>query len=306
MTPAPHLARGLGWVVVTILCWVPLFPIAKRALPIVDAFAMGSIRYVIGGALFVGLLVAVEGRRALRYDGRFLQAVVLGIIGITGFNALVWYGLTLTLPEHAAIIMGIQTPLIALGVWVTRGVRPAGFTLACTAIVFGGVVLVVTRGDPAHAFEGGALIGDLLVFLGALAWVTYTLASARFSGWSPIRFTVLTCLPGAFGLLAVNAIAIAAGVAVVPSPQALGSIGWQILYFAVGTVVLGVLGFNFSVKYLGPLNTMLMLNLVPVGVFVIEAALGRSFAAAEIVGASLVVGALVANNLYLRRVAAKR
>jgi drug/metabolite transporter (DMT)-like permease len=196
--------------------------------------------------------------------------------------------------------------LIALGVWVTRGVRPAGFTLACTAIAFCGVLLVVTRGDPMHAFEGGALVGDLLVFLGALSWVTYTLASARFGGWSPIRFTVLTCLPGALGLVAVNAIAISAGIATVPTMQALGTIAWQILYFAVGTVVLGVLGFNFSVKYLGPLNTMLMLNLVPVGVFAIEAALGRSFAAAEIGGASLVIGALVANNLYLRRAAAKR
>ncbi|HTL25666.1 MAG TPA: DMT family transporter [Burkholderiales bacterium] len=306
MTPAPHLARGLGWIVVTILCWVPLFPIAKRALPIVDAFAMGSIRYAIGGTLLVCLLVALEGRKALRYDGRLLPAVVLGVIGITGFNALVWYGLTFTRPEHAAIIMGIQTPLIALGVWVTRGVRPAGFTLACTAIAFCGVLLVVTRGDPMHAFEGGALVGDLLVFLGALSWVTYTLASARFSGWSPIRFTVLTCLPGGLGLVAVNAVAISAGIATVPTMQALGTIAWQILYFAVGTVVLGVLGFNFSVKYLGPLNTMLMLNLVPVGVFAIEASLGRSFTAAEIGGASLVIGALVANNLYLRRAAAKR
>ena len=305
MTPAPHLARGLSWVVVTILCWVPLFPVAKRALPFVDAFAMGTIRYAIGGALFVVLLVALEGRQALRYEGRFLQGALLGLIGITGFNVLVWYGLTFTRPEHAAIIMGIQTPLTALGVWATRGVRPAGFTLACTAVAFAGVVLVVTRGDPVHAFEGGALVGDLLVFLGALAWVTYTLASARFSGWSPIRFTVLTVLPGGVGLIAVNAIAIAAGIGTLPSAQALGAIAWQIVYFAVGTVVLGVLGFNFSVKYLGPLNTMLMLNLIPVGVFVIEAALGRSFALAEIVGASLVVGALVANNLYLRR-AAKR
>ena len=305
MTPAPHLARGLGWVVVTILCWVPLFPVAKRALPFVDAFAMGTIRYAIGGALFVVLLVALEGRQALRYEGRFVQGAVLGIIGITGFNVLVWYGLTFTRPEHAAIIMGIQTPLIALGVWLTRGVRPAGFTLACTAIAFCGVLLVVTRGDPVHAFEGGALVGDLLVFLGALAWITYTLASAGFSGWSPIRFTVLTVLPGAVGLLTVNAIAIGAGIAAMPSAEALGAVAWQIVYFAIGTVVLGVLGFNFSVKYLGPLNTMLMLNLVPVGVFVIEAALGRSFALAEIVGASLVISALVANNLYLRR-ASKR
>ena len=303
MTPSPHLGRGLAWVLVSILCWVPLFPLAKRALPYVDAFALGSIRYAIGGVVFVVLLVAVEGRRALRYDGRFLPAIVLGLIGITGFNCLVWWGLTFTRPEHAAIIMGIQTPLIALGVWATRGVRPAGFTLGCIAIAFCGVLLVVTRGDPMHAFEGGALIGDLLVFLGALSWVTYTLASARFGGWSPIRFTVLTCLPGALGLIAVNAVAISAGIATVPTVQAIGSIGWQILYFSVGTVVLGVLGFNFSVKYLGPLNTMLMLNLVPVGVFAIEASLGRNFAAAEIAGASLVIGALVANNFYLRRAA---
>ena len=305
MSSTPHLARGLGWVLVSILCWVPLFPLAKRALPIVDAFALGSVRYAIGSVLFVGLLVALEGKRALRYDGRFLQAVVFGVIGITGFNCLVWLGLTFTRPEHAAIIMGIQTPLIALAVWLARGVRPARFTLACTVIAFAGVLLVVTRGDPAHAFEGGALAGDLLVFLGALSWVIYTLASARFPGWSPIRFTVLTCLPGAVGLLLANAVAVAAGIAVVPTVQALGSIAWQIAYFAAGPVVLGVLGFNFSVKYLGPLNTMLMLNLVPVGVFVIEAALGRNFATAEIAGASLVIGALVANNLYLRRRAAK-
>lgn len=282
---------------------MPLFPLAKRALPIVDAFALGTMRYAIGGALFVALLAALEGRQALRYEGRLLPAAAFGVIGITGFNGFVWYGLTFTRPEHAAIIMGMQTPLIALAVWFARGVRPAGFTLGCIALAFAGVLLVVTQGDPAQAFAGGALAGDLLVFLGALSWVTYTLASAKFAGWSPLRFTVLTCIPGAVGLFVLNAAAIAAGVAVVPSAGALASIAWQIAYFAVGTVVLGVLSFNFSVKYLGPLNTMLMLNLVPVGVFAIEAALGRNFAAIEIGGAALVISALVANNLYLRAAA---
>lgn len=303
MISRPHLARGLGWIALTILCWVPLFPVAKRVLPLVDAFAMGTIRYVIGGALFVLLLAAAEGRQALSYEGRFLPAALLGLIGITGFNCLVWWGLTFTRPEHAAIIMGIQTPLTALALWATRGVRPASFTLACIAAAFTGVLLVVTQGDPARAFAGGAFAGDVLVFLGALSWVTYTLASARFGGWSPIRFTVLTCLPGGVGLIVVNALAIGAGIGSIPSLEALASIGWQLAYFSVGTVVLGVLGFNFSVRYLGPLNTMLMLNLVPVGVFAIEAALGRTFAAAEIVGAVFVIGALVANNLYLRRMA---
>jgi drug/metabolite transporter (DMT)-like permease len=81
---------------------------------------------------------------------------------------------------------------------------------------------------------------------------------------------------------------------------AVAQVGWQIAYFSICTVVLGVLGFNAATKRLGPLNTMLMLNLIPIGVFAIESALGRRFAPIELAGALLVVGALVANNLYMR------
>jgi drug/metabolite transporter (DMT)-like permease len=64
--------------------------------------------------------------------------------------------------------------------------------------------------------------------------------------------------------------------------------------------VLGVLGFNAGVRSLGPLNAMLMLNFIPIGVFAIEAALGRSFAMVEVAGAVVVIAALVANNFYSR------
>jgi drug/metabolite transporter (DMT)-like permease len=260
--------------------------------------------------LFVLLLAAVEGRQALRFDGRLPSATLFGVIGIAGFNLFVWIGLGLTRPEHASIILALQTPLTALGVWLIRGQRPAAFTIGCVTAAICGVLLVVTKGDPAGALadfgQGGALLGDLIVFCGALCWVTYTFSAARFPGWSPLRFTVLTCIPGAVGLLIANVVAVAAGWAAVPSVQVIASIWWQVLYFSVCTVVLGVLGFNNAARRLGPLNTMLMLNLVPVGVFAIEAALGRSFALIELAGAALVMCALAANNLYLRRVSASR
>jgi drug/metabolite transporter (DMT)-like permease len=67
-----------------------------------------------------------------------------------------------------------------------------------------------------------------------------------------------------------------------------------------------VLAFNQAARRLGPLNTMLALNLIPIGVFGIEAALGRSFTAIELAGALTVIAALVANNLYLRGVSTRR
>ena len=278
-----------------------MFPIAKRSLAMIDAFSLGTLRYVLGLAIFSALLWAIEGRQAFRYGTRLWPAIGFGVFGITGFNTLVWYGLNFTRPEHAGILMALQTPLIALSLWVLRGQRPAAFTLGCVAVAIGGVILVVTKGDPARAFEGGSLLGDVLVLLGAVCWVAYSMAGGRFTGWSSLRMTTLTCIPGGIGLLLANAIAVATGFVPMPSLEAIGQVWWQVTYFALGSVVLGVLGFNAGVKHLGALNAMLMVNLVPVGVFAIEAALGRRYEAVELAGAAVVIGALVANNLYLRK-----
>jgi len=286
--------------VVCILSWGPTFSVAKRSLEHVDAFALGSIRYVLGVAIFVALLAATEGREGFRYGTRLWPAIVFGIIGIVGFNLLVWFGLNYTRPEHAAVLMALQTPLTALALWLLGRGRPDAITLACIVVAILGVVLVVTKGNPGAALHGGTLVGDLLILLGALAWVAYTLAGARFIGWSPLKTTTLTCIPGGVCLLVVNLAAVAGGQAEVPSPESLAAIWWQLIYFAVGSVVLGVLGFNAAVRHLGAVNTMLMLNMVPVFSFAIEAALGQRFLVIELAGGALVVGALVANNLWMR------
>jgi drug/metabolite transporter (DMT)-like permease len=294
------LAKGLTWLSISIASWGALFSVAKRTLPVLDAFFLGSVRYAFGVLIFIAILRAAEGREALRYGGRFLPAAFFGLIGFCGFNLLVWWGLSYTRPEHASIIMALQTPMTAIAVWLTQGKRPAPFTLGCVAVAIAGVLLVVTKGSLVGVFQGGSLLGDCLVFLGAVSWVVYTMAGWHFSGWSPLRMTVLTAIPGTIALISINAVAIGLGVAELPTLQAVWSVKWQIAYFIVFTVVLGVLGFNNGVKYLGALNTMLMLNLIPVIVFGIEAWLGRSYEAVELVGAAVVIGALVANNLYMR------
>jgi drug/metabolite transporter (DMT)-like permease len=295
-----NLLKGLVWLGIAIASWGAMFSVAKRTLPVLDPFFLGSSRYVVGVLLFVAILWAVEGGQALRYGGRFLPAAVYGVIGFCGFNILVWWGISYTRPEHASIIMALQSPMTALAVWLSRGLRPAPFTVACIAAAICGVLLVVTKGDLAHVFEGGSLVGDLLVLLGAVSWVVYTMAGHHFPGWSPLRMTVLTCIPGTVGLVAINACTIGMGYSVLPTIDQIWSVRWQLAYFVIFTVVLGVLGFNNGVKYLGALNAMLMLNLIPIIVFSIEAWLGRSFATIEIGGAAVVIGALVANNLYLR------
>ena len=297
-----QLTTGLIALALAVLSWGPMFPLAKRALVHVDAYFLGGMRYSGALLLFLICLAWSEGRRSFSFDGQFVKLATFGIAGIVGYNILVWVGLTHTRAEHAAILMALQTPMTALLYWVWKGQRPANFTLACIAAALVGVALVVTQGKLVGAFGEGNLWGDALVLAGAACWIVYTAGQQFVPTWSPLRYTAMTAIPGCVGLWVVVLIAWHLGAAQVPTPEKLWLIAPQLFFFTVFSTFVGVLCFNVGVKNIGPLNAMLVLNIIPVTAFAIEAGLGRQFSAVEIAGAVLVIGALVVNNIYLRRV----
>ena len=293
--------KGVLIMLMTVLIWGATFPVAKSALQSMDAFWMSSIRYGVAAPLFVAILYWREGAAALGYRGKFRRAAFFGVIGFTGFSSLTFVGLAWSRPEHGAIIMALQTPMTAFAHWALKGIRPANFTLGCVAAAILGVFMVITKGDLVHTFAAGALLGDALIFMGAMSWVVYTVGAVSFPGWSALRFTTLTALPGTAGILVVTGIATAAGYVGVPAASTVASIGWELVYLALFTVVLAVLFWNLAVGYLGALNAMLLGNLVPVVTFGIRILQGYRFEMFELAGAGLVVAALIANNLYLRK-----
>lgn len=297
--------KGVLVMLVTVLIWGGTFPVAKAALSSLDAFWMSSIRYGAAALLLVAILVWRESAAALRFHGKLPQASFFGLIGFTGFSTLVFVGLSLSRPEHAAIIMALQTPIVAFVHWALKGVRPANFTLGCITVAIAGVYMVITKGNLAHAFAADTIVGDALIFLGAMCWIAYTLGALSFPGWSALRYTTLTCVPGTLGIFVATGIATLCGYASVPSGATVVAVGWELTYLALLTVVLAVLFWNMAVGYLGALNAMLLGNLVPVVTFAIRILQGHHFEMIELAGAALVVAALIANNLYLRgRIAA--
>src|SRR3954468_14800172 len=138
-----RFAKGAAACLTTAILWGVQFPVAKDAFAAVDAYHVTSIRYVLGTALIVPLAVALEGRAALDYRDRFWAATVFGLIGMCASPMLIFQGIALSRPEHAAVIVALQPSMAALADWVLRGRRPANFTLACVVIAFLGVLAVV-------------------------------------------------------------------------------------------------------------------------------------------------------------------
>lgn len=296
-----RIVKGVALLAVTVLIWGATFPIGKDAVAVIDPYWLGALRYAVVAPLFVLLLWAVEGRPALAYEGRLGLAALVGCVGFGGFNLLTFGGMQHTAAAHAAIIMALQAPLTALVHWAWRGVRPARFTLVCMTLALLGVFLVITKGDVPAAIAGGSLFGDALVFLGASCWVAYIMGVVKFSGWSALRYTTLTCAPGAVGLLAVALAATALGSVELPTAATIAPVGWQLAFLTFLTAFVGVLFWNNGIRMIGPLNAVLFGNLVPVVTFAIQVAQGHRFTALEFSGAALVVGALAANNLFIRQ-----
>ena len=86
-----------------------------------------------------------------------------------------------------------------------------------------------------------------------------------------------------------------------PSGHELWSVTPQIAYLTIPGAFVAVLTWNAAIAKLGPQNTVLFGNLIPVTTFAIEIARGYRPDAAELAGAALTIGALVANNLLARR-----
>jgi len=302
----PPVASGVALALAAVLLWGVQFPVAKAAFAAVDPFHVSAIRYGVATLLLSAFVLWRNGMGAFRYYGRAWPASVLGLVGMTGSPMLVFAGLGLTRPEHAAIIVSLQPSMTAIADWWLRGRRPARFTLGCIAAAFAGVVLVVTKGNVAVALGRGELLGDALVLAGAACWVAYTMGTESFRGWSSLKFTLLTLIPGSIGLVVTTALLVRLGPARVPGWAALGSVGPELAFLAFGGVLVSMICWNAGTRRIGVLNAMLMLNLVPVVVFAIRFAQGQRFEAIELVGAGLVIGALAANNLYLRRKAGRK
>lgn len=296
-----QFGRGLALALLTVCLWGAQYPIGKSAMEVIDGVHVTAIRYGLAAVVLALWLRIAEGRAAFDYRGRFPLLALAGTFGFAASGLCVFLGLSVTRPEHAAVLTALQPSLTAIADWWLRGRRPRQATLVCLAIAFVGAVLVITRGDPAHALVGGELLGNVLVLVGGSLWVVYTMLSERIAFGSALRYTTLTLLPGAFVILLIAFACEQLGWLEAPTPETLALHLPSLAYLGLGGIVIAMIAWNASLRRIGALNTMLFMSLVPVVTFAIRLAQGARFTAIEIAGALLVVGALVANNLFLRR-----
>jgi drug/metabolite transporter (DMT)-like permease len=300
-----HYTKGVLLCLVATISWGAMFPVMNSALQFIDPFTFTSLRYAIAGLVFLGLLIWREGSSALNLKGeRIGLAWFFGTIGFAGFGFLVFLGQQMAGREGAltaSITMATQPMLGLLVTWVIRKIAPPVYSFVFILLSFCGVVLVVTKGDlQFYLHEPSSIASNLLILLGALCWVSYTIGATFFPKWSPYKYTAVTTGLGLVSVFAINAMLCLGGVVAIPTAHAVSLILPHLAYMSLIAGFLGVLCWNMGNKILTPLNGVLFMDVVPLTAFIISSLEGVVPAGAQLLGASFTALALVLNNLYLR------
>jgi len=290
---------GLSAVLTSVVIWGAQLPIAKAAYAVMDPVTLIALRYALAAAFLALLLYWREGMPAFQLGERPWLMLGAGLCGMAGSPLLVFAGLSFTTPEHAVIILALQPSMSALAQWFMRGSRPPAFTLACIVAAFIGVVLVVTGHGAGE--DTGKWIGDVLVVAGAACWVCYSLMLAKFPEMSALRFTTVSCGVGTIAILAIALVSILLGTARLPSLPEAVAVTPHLLYLALVSTTAGMVMWNYGSPRIGVLNSILLLNLMPVETYLIRYWQGAHFTGQEWLGTALVIVSLVASNLYQRR-----
>jgi drug/metabolite transporter (DMT)-like permease len=289
--------RGTLYMLLVIAIWGGFLPVGKSALEMVDPYWLTAMRFGTAACVFIGLLWVREGRATLRTDGHLPKIALFGALGFAGFGICIFEGLRLTRPEISAMILALGPIQVALFQWWRTHRRPDNFTLAAIALALVGELFVITAGDVTR-LTGGDALGNGLVFLASLLWTAYTLGGQQFPGWSPVRYTALSCSLGWFAIVAALGIASLTGHSQAPQAGQLFAVWPQLAFIILCVSIFGILFWNMGVAKLGPLNAGLFANFAPVITYLIAIVQGRRPAALELTGAAIVLISLVANNRH--------
>lgn len=294
-------SKGVMLLLITVLGWGLMYPAAKAATTAgIDGYFLTAIRYGLGCLLVSGILLLTEGAKSFSFENRKKRVWLYGTIGFGGLNFFTFLGVGGSSAEHAAIILALMPIMSIFLSWALDGARPTAVTMVCSALAFVGISLVITKGD-LHQLRGvSEMAGDLLLLLATFCWVVYTYFARTMSGWSPLRVTALSSLMGTTSILLLTASLTLAGIAHPPPAGVVASVLPELTIMILTTAV--IVTWNGGIKRLGPINGILFVNLVPVVTFMDGFAHGNTISQAEIIGSTITIAALVANNLLSRSV----
>lgn len=276
------------------------FNVSKYAVQYFETAHIASWRFGIAALVMLGMLVIRKNLKWEECKQNIGSYMLLGIVGVFGFNFCFFLGMKSTEAINGSLIMAtnpLVTTILARLILQENIVRRQ-----VLGMVFGfiGVILVITQGSFSVIQHLSFSKGDLFILLGNVCWGLYSVLGRKFiKSGGPMHTTTYTMIVGAIAFLCVSSLQ----KNIAPIMDIPLFAWFSILFMALGTSVLGYLWWNNGVSQIGAAKTSLFFNLVPVVTIIISFLNGVNITSAQVLGMILVIsGVLLSSGFFTLRI----
>jgi drug/metabolite transporter (DMT)-like permease len=227
-----------------------------------------STRLVIGGSIFILLLMHSGELKKIRHITNWWVMIALAVTGVIGFQSFLYFGLRLTTSTNGGLINSLTPLLTALmaGIYFKEKLSYQHW-IAAMVTVFG-LAFILSEGRLSNLLLLEFNWGDIYILAAVFSWVVYSIIGKQaMRTLSPLPMTAL-------GVLLSLVIVLPLGVieANYYQPPIITTTTFlAMLFISTGPTVLSLLFWNKGMHLIGPARASLFLNTVPVYIIIINA-----------------------------------
>lgn len=251
----PYLALLL-----TAFLWSGNWIVGRAVHEDVPPVALAFLRWVLAAVVFLPFVARGLWAQRAVIAGEWKRLVVFSLVGVTAFNALVYYGLKTTNAINGSLLnAGVPIFVIVIS-WAGLGERYGWRQGAGVAVSLAGAATVISRGDlrALLALDLGA--GDLVILFAIFLWALYTVLLRHWpSQLKPLNFLATIMVGGVVLLLPAFMLERWLGAEIILNARSVGGIVYLSFFASIGAYI----GWNYGVRAIGAGKASLFLHLVP-------------------------------------------
>ena len=272
------------------LFWSSNMVIGRAIRGDIPPFTLAFGRWVVAGLIVLPLALPQVKAQWPQLKAGWRPLLILGLLGIAGYNTFAYLGLQHTTATNAALLNAF-VPIATIAIsWAFLGKRLKPLEAAGVLISLGGVLTIVARGELQVLARLDLNIGDLWMLLAVLDWALYTIALA----WRPAGLHSMLMLGATIGIgIAALAPACAWELAHGARPNVSPGTLATVAYLGIVPGVLSYIFYNRGVVEVGANRASLFIHLMPVfGTLLSSLFLGEVAQAYHYLGIALIFGGI--------------
>lgn len=282
------------------LCWAGNIVLARGMADTIPPVAFAFWRWMLALAFILPFTLRQVALDWTEITRRWKPLLLLAVLGISGFNTLLYTAVHTTTAINGALIQTSMPAAIVLLGWLIYRERATGRQMKGVLLCLLGAGLIVLRGNPGDLLTQSLVPGDLLMVVAVMLYGLYSVLLRRRPAIHALSFLTATFALGVAGLLPVY---LAERAVIGPFALERDAV-FSLLYVALFPSIVAYFCWNKGVDLVGPNRAGLFINLIPVFASLLSVwLLGESIRRYHIGGMGLIAGGMI---LFYRAPASPR